>query len=175
MDYTLLLSVPVLLILAGFLAGSESALTSLSRVLIEEIIEAKPKLAKRFEVWSAQPSKYLNVLLFARKLLEIAAVIVVADWVIQDKSNLAGNNFVELGIATVVMVVLSYVLVGVGPRTLGKQNAIKWAVPSILVADSLSKVLGPITQLLIAFGNAITPVRVLKVDHLPMKPNYAIW
>ena len=162
MDYTLIFSVPVLLILAGFLAGSESALSSLSRVLIEEISEAKPKLAKRFNVWSNQPSKYLNVLLFARKLLEIAAVIVVADWVIQDKSNLVENNFVELTIATIVMVVLSYVLVGVGPRTLAKQNAIKWAGPAILVADSLSKVLGPITQILIAFGNAITPGKGFK-------------
>ena len=70
----LLLSVPFLLLMAGFLAGSESALNSLSRVFIEEISEAKPKLARRFAVWSNQPSKYLNVLLFARKFLEIAAV-----------------------------------------------------------------------------------------------------
>ena len=161
----LLLSVPFLLLMAGFLAGSESALNSLSRVFIEEISEAKPKLARRFAVWSNQPSKYLNVLLFARKFLEIAAVIVVADWVIQDKSSfssLIGNNFLELALATLLMVALSYVLVGVGPRTLGKQNAIKWAIPAILVADSLSKVLGPITQLLIAVGNAITPGKGFK-------------
>ena len=161
----LLLSVPFLLLMAGFLAGSESALNSLSRVFIEEISEAKPKLARRFAVWSNQPSKYLNVLLFARKFLEIAAVIVVADWVIQDKSSfstLIDNNFLELALATLLMVALSYVLVGVGPRTLGKQNAIKWAIPAILVADSLSKVLGPITQLLIAVGNAITPGKGFK-------------
>jgi Zn-dependent membrane protease YugP len=37
-----------LLLFAGFLAGSESALTSLSRVLIEEIVESKPRYAKTF-------------------------------------------------------------------------------------------------------------------------------
>ena len=41
-----LLLIIFLLLIAGFLAGSESALTSLSRLLIEEIVESKPKYKK---------------------------------------------------------------------------------------------------------------------------------
>ena len=60
------------------------------------------------------------------------------------------------------MLILSYVVVGVGPRTLGKQRAGRWIVPASVVATILSTVLGPITALLIAIGNAITPGKGFK-------------
>jgi CBS domain containing-hemolysin-like protein len=56
-------------------------------------------------------------------------------------------------------VVLSYVIVGVGPRTLGKQNPHVWARSGAVTAFALASILGPITTLLIAIGNAITPGR----------------
>jgi len=60
------------------------------------------------------------------------------------------------------LVAISYVVVGVGPRTLGKQHAIKWARPAITSAVLLSKLLGPLTTLLIGIGNAITPGKGFK-------------
>jgi CBS domain containing-hemolysin-like protein len=61
-----------------------------------------------------------------------------------------------------IMLVLSYVVVGVGPRTLAKQNAGRWIVPACVVAVIMSKVLGPLTALLIAIGNALTPGKGFK-------------
>jgi CBS domain containing-hemolysin-like protein len=55
------------------------------------------------------------------------------------------------------MVIVSYVVVGVGPRTLGKQHPHTWARAGIGVAFFLAFILGPVTKLLIAIGNAITP------------------
>ena len=52
---------------------------------------------------------------------------------------------------------VSYIVVGVGPRTLGKQHPASWAMSGAAVAYSLSVFLSPITRLLIAIGNAITP------------------
>jgi CBS domain containing-hemolysin-like protein len=62
----------------------------------------------------------------------------------------------------VLMVAISYVIVGVGPRTLGKQNALSWSKPAIITADLLSKLLSPLTNLLIEVGNAITPGKGFK-------------
>jgi CBS domain containing-hemolysin-like protein len=56
-----------------------------------------------------------------------------------------------------IMVVLSYVVIGVGPRTLGRQHPHKWARAGISVAYFLAFILGPVTNLLISIGNAITP------------------
>jgi len=55
------------------------------------------------------------------------------------------------------MAVVSFVVVGVSPRTLGRQNydtVALWAAP---VAVGLRKVLGPVSRILVALGNAVTP------------------
>ena len=147
-----------LLLFAGFLAGSESALTSLSRVLVEEIVESNPRYEKRFSKLLENPARYLNVLLLVRKGCELTATVFVADYAILRNDN---NGFVLAGVV-ILMLAISYVIVGVGPRTLGKQHAVSWAKPAINTADVLAKLLGPVTKLLIAIGNAITPGRGFK-------------
>ena len=153
-----LLLIVFLLLIAGFLAGSESALTSLSRLLIEEIVESKPKYRKQFENFVENPARFLNVILLVRKTCELTATALVATFFVEQNSNKALALFGAIS----VMVAISYVVVGVGPRTLGKQNAIKWARPAITSAVLLSKLLGPLTTLLIGIGNAITPGKGFK-------------
>ena len=58
-----------------------------------------------------------------------------------------------------VMIVVSYVLVGVGPRTLGRQHAYGTALATAGVVRLLGRVLGPVATLLILIGNMITPGR----------------
>jgi CBS domain containing-hemolysin-like protein len=153
-----LLLIIFLLLIAGFLAGSESALTSLSRLLIEEIVESKPKYKKRFENFVENPARFLNVILLVRKTCELTATALVATFFVEQNSNKALALFGAISL----MVAISYVVVGVGPRTLGKQHAIKWARPAITSAVLLSKLLGPLTTLLIGIGNAITPGKGFK-------------
>ena len=153
-----LLLIIFLLLVAGFLAGSESALTSLSRLLIEEIVESKPKYKKRFENFVENPARFLNVILLVRKTCELTATALVATFFVEQNSNKALALFGAISL----MVAISYVVVGVGPRTLGKQHAIKWACPAITSAVLLSKLLGPLTTLLIGIGNAITPGKGFK-------------
>lgn len=148
----------LLLLFAGLLAGSESALTSLSRLLIEEIVEAKPNYKIKFQNFVANPAKFLNVLLLVRKSCELTATATVAVYFVEGSSN-KGLAFFW---AIALMVAISYVVVGVGPRTLGKQHAIKWARLAITIAVVLSKLLGPLTTLLIRIGNALTPGKGFK-------------
>jgi CBS domain containing-hemolysin-like protein len=57
------------------------------------------------------------------------------------------------------MTVVLYVLVGVGPRTLGRQHAYGVALATAGVVRLLGRVLGPVATLLILIGNALTPGR----------------
>jgi CBS domain containing-hemolysin-like protein len=57
------------------------------------------------------------------------------------------------------MTVVSYVLVGVGPRTLGRQHAYAVALRTAGLVRLLGRVLGPVATLLIFVGNVITPGR----------------
>jgi CBS domain containing-hemolysin-like protein len=57
------------------------------------------------------------------------------------------------------MLLVSFVVVGVAPRTLGRQHDETVALWSALPLQALTSVLGPIPSLLILLGNAITPGR----------------
>lgn len=150
MTSVLILVIIGLLAFAGFLAGSEAALTSISRVMIEEL-EPRPG-GKTLRKVTQDPARYFNVLLLVRKTCELSATVFLA--VILSR-NFDGGQ--ALFLTVVIMVVLSYVIVGVGPRTLGKQNPHMWARSGAVAAHSLAYILGPITTLLISLGNAITP------------------
>ena len=97
-------------------------------------------------------------MLLVRKSAEFGAAALVA----QIALNQISNQREALALTVLVMVVASYVLVGVGPRTLGKQHPEKWALPGAVVALLLARVLSPVTRLLIAIGNAITPGKGFK-------------
>ena len=145
-----IISIIALLIFAGFLAASESALTSISRVVIEEI-EGKRGTAL-LRKYTTQPARYLNVILLVRKLCEFTATVLLAVILLRNYSSAQA-----MALTVAIMVVLSYVVVGVGPRTLGKQQPHKYARYGIIVAYGLALLLGPVTKLLIAVGNALTP------------------
>jgi len=144
------ISIILLLGFAGFLAASESALTSISRIVVEEL-EGK-RGGALLRKYSAQPARYLNVILLVRKFCEFTATVLLA--VIFSHSFEPAQ---AMAMTVVTMVVLSYVVVGVGPRTLGKQQPHKYARYGIIVAYALAFLLGPVTKLLIALGNALTP------------------
>ncbi|MEY4337842.1 MAG: hypothetical protein RL680_737, partial [Actinomycetota bacterium] len=102
--------------------------------------------------YSAQPARYLNVILLVRKLCEFTATVLLAVILLRNYSSAQA-----MALTVAIMVVLSYVVVGVGPRTLGKQQPHKYARYGIIVAYGLAFALGPVTKLLIALGNALTP------------------
>lgn len=62
-----------------------------------------------------------------------------------------------LAVAMGVMVLVSYVAIGVSPRTIGRQHPLNTATASAYVLLPLARIMGPIPQLLILVGNALTP------------------
>src|SRR6476469_7438573 len=55
------------------------------------------------------------------------------------------------------MLVVSFVVIGVAPRTLGRQHSERVALVSAAPLGAVTRILGPLPQLLILVGNAITP------------------
>ncbi|OIQ78145.1 magnesium and cobalt efflux protein CorC [mine drainage metagenome] len=138
---------------AGILAGTESSLTSISRLRVEEMIADGRRGATRVRRVLADLPRYLNVVLLVRKGCELTATVLVAVLLL-DRNDRQSTALAE---TVAIMLVVSYVVVGVGPRTLGKQRAESWVRPGALIAVVLATILGPVTQILIALGNALTP------------------
>jgi CBS domain containing-hemolysin-like protein len=89
-----------------------------------------------------------------RAIAEATAAVVVAVGV----TEAIEGTIEPIVVAIAIMVVVSFALVGVSPRTLGRQHcdqAIALAAAPVVVA--LRGVLGPVARLLVGLGNAVTP------------------
>ncbi|MFA7323238.1 MAG: hemolysin family protein [Candidatus Nanopelagicales bacterium] len=148
----------VLVVLAGLLVSAETAIGRVSRSRIEELRREKAKSADRLLLLLEDRARYVNVLLFLSTLATVGATVIVS-YVFVD--TLAGGHDWSVGaallVAVGVMVVVSYVALGVAPRTLGRQHADRIAMASAGIVRTLATILGPITVLLIVLGNALTP------------------
>jgi CBS domain containing-hemolysin-like protein len=155
-DLWLLVIAALLVVLAGLFAAAEAALGGFSRARAGELEHEQRPGAKRLVAVLDEAPPYLNTALFVRMLCEIAAIVLVALLVgdIVDQSFLA-----NVGIAVGGMLVVSFVVVGVAPRTLGRQHADAVALWSAWPLWALTRILGPFPRLLILIGNAITPGR----------------
>ncbi len=152
-DIWLLLLAVVLIGLAGALAGADAALSRVSRLAVDQAVRDKRPGAQALRQIVADPARYLNVALFLRVLCETTAVAVVTVVMV----GLLSTTWKAVLVASTVMLVVSYVLLGVAPRTLGRQHAARLALVSARPLLVAARILGPLTKLLILIGNALTP------------------
>ena len=153
--WAVILAVVALVIGAGLASMAEAALSSFSRVRAAELVEDGRAGAKRLSQLVSDPARYLNTALFLRLTFEISAVVLVTTLYLEAISSTLWA--VLASIAT--MAVVSYVVIGVGPRTLGRQRADRVALIVAGPLMMLTTVLGPLSTLLIFVGNALTPGR----------------
>jgi CBS domain containing-hemolysin-like protein len=150
----LLLTVIGLVLVAGLLSAAEAALAGFSRARADELADDGRAGARRVLKILEDAPRYLNTTLFLRLLAETFAVV-LATLMIQDA--IGRGRWLVVVVAVAVMLVVSFVFIGVGPRTLGRQHAERVALASAAVVIGVTRVLGPIPQLLILIGNAVTP------------------
>lgn len=139
-------------ILAAAFSGAEAALSRMSRVAVEQLVSDARPGAKRLKRLLADGPRSLNLLLLLRLVCEISAVGIVTSYTLD---RVDGSKAVLLAVA--VMVVVSYVFIGVAPRTIGRQQAQRVALVVAGPVAALTKVFGPLPSLLILLGNALTP------------------
>jgi CBS domain containing-hemolysin-like protein len=168
-DIWLLLMAGLLVVAAGLFSSADAALSSFSKARAEELAaEGRNGGAARLLVIVEDPPRYLNTALFLRMLCEIAAIIMVTvvmlDVIVPFGGSEAGPSpdsgrwwamLAALGISLVV----SFVVIGVAPRTLGRQHSQRIALLSAGPIIAFTKVLGPLPRMLIVLGNALTPGR----------------
>ncbi|MDR1767034.1 MAG: hemolysin family protein [Propionibacteriaceae bacterium] len=139
--------------LAGLATAAEAAFASLSKARAKELVEEGRRGAERLLDMLADVPRYLNTALFLRSLLEIAATVLVA-MVFFDNF---GPDWEQIVFPVLTMLVVSFILLGVAPRTLGRQHAEAWALRTSGPLRALAAVLGPVLRLMILIGNAVTP------------------
>ncbi len=155
-DVWLVVAAAALVVLAGLFSAADAALSSASRARADELLADGRAGARRLTVLLADPVRYLNTALFLRLLCEIAATVIVTQLV---RNAWDGAFWAAAATSIGIMLVVSFVVIGVAPRTLGRQHPERVALASATPLYVVTTVLGPLPRLLILIGNAITPGR----------------
>ncbi|WP_378738833.1 hemolysin family protein [Nocardia brasiliensis] len=149
---TLILLAVLLIPVGGMFAGVDSALNTISPARVDDLVRADRPGAVRLSRIVADRARYVNLMVLLRILCEIGATVLLAAALI----SVWRDNWALL-VTAIVMVLVSYVVIGVGPRTLGRQHAYSIALAAALPLQFIGALLGPLSRLLILLGNAITP------------------
>jgi CBS domain containing-hemolysin-like protein len=152
---TLIVVAALLVPLAGLFAAADAALNSVSRARVEALVREGRRGARPLAAVLADRPRHVNLLLLLRLVAETAATVLLTVAL----ARLIQPLWAGVLSAGAIVVVVSYVFIGVGPRTLGRQHPYTLAAATATPVRTLATLLGPLTKLLILIGNAITPGR----------------
>ncbi len=138
------------LILSAFFSASETALTALPYVKLRHLIESDKEMGKRLKLWLDKPNRTLTTILIGNNIVNIFASALATD--------LAYSLFQNGGMAIAVgaMTLLILVFGEIGPKTIAKHNAEKFALKIMRPLTFFYYLFLPITLILVKIINITT-------------------
>jgi len=114
---TEIILIVVSLIVSAFFSSSETALTSLSKIKVAQIVKGGSKNAKYFNLWMKHPNKMLNTILIGNNVANIFASVLAGSLA----NKLSGSS--QIAITTAVMTILILFFGEITPKTFAKHNS----------------------------------------------------
>ncbi|QNE42503.1 HlyC/CorC family transporter [Frigoribacterium sp. NBH87] len=145
----------VLVVLGGLLAAVDSALGVLSRGDLHEEAEASPRSRSALLAVADDVGAHVNAVNFMRIVAETSAAVLVT----LSFATAVDQWWLALLLSALIMTVVSFVLVGSSPRSVGRAHARGLVVVTAGLVRALRLVLGPLADALVAVGNRVTPGR----------------
>jgi magnesium and cobalt exporter, CNNM family len=154
-DITLLVVAAGLVVLAGLFAMTDAAIAAVSTARAAELAREGVRGARALQAVAADAVRHINLLLLLRLVCELTATTLVALVAV----DTFGAGWAAALVTAGAMTVVSYVVVGVAPRTIGRQHAYAVGRTAAPLVRGLGRALNPLASLLILIGNAVTPGR----------------
>jgi CBS domain containing-hemolysin-like protein len=155
-EATLIVVAAALVVLAGAFAMIDAAISGVSPARAGELERLGLRGAKALRAVAADVPRHTNLLLLLRLACELTATTLVAIAVVRARGD---ADWLAALVTAGAMTVVSFVVVGVGPRTIGRQHAYAIGRATAPLVRWLGRALGPLATLLIRIGNAVTPGR----------------
>jgi CBS domain containing-hemolysin-like protein len=152
-DVQLLIYAVILVFLAGLASMTDAALATVSPARAAEMAREGQRGATALAAVASDVVRHLNLLLLLRLICELTATTLVALVAV----DTWGAGWQAALVTAGSMTLVSFVVVGVAPRTVGRQHAYAVGRATAPLIRWLGKVLNPLASLLILIGNAVTP------------------
>ncbi|WP_080793885.1 hemolysin family protein [Corynebacterium pacaense] len=141
------------LLLSGLLGAVESAVSAVSRARVEQLHkDDEPGAAALLGVIDNRATN-INILVLLRTLLDATAAVLAGAVAVME----LGNDGGAIAGAIVVIALVTFAVVGVFARTVGRKNPYTVSLRSAVVLGVVAKILGPLARLLIWIGNILAP------------------
>jgi CBS domain containing-hemolysin-like protein len=152
-DIQLLIYAVLLVFLAGLASMTDAALATVSSARAAEMAREGQRGAAALAAVAGDVVRHLNLLLLLRLLCELTATTLVALVAV----DTWGAGWRAALVTAGAMTLISFVVVGVAPRTVGRQHAYAVGKATAPLVRWIGRVLNPLASLLILIGNAVTP------------------
>lgn len=153
-EIVLLCTATVLALFAsGLLDTIESAVSAISRARVEGMVKDDVSGARNLLKVLDRRADHINLLVLLRTLLSATATVFAAALAIEFLDS-TGWAF---AVAILGVTLVSYAVVGLFGRTMGRKNPYSVSLRSAMVLSTLTRILGPVARLLIWLGNLIAP------------------
>ena len=143
----------IALALSGLLGTVESAVSSISRARVEGMVKDEVGGSRPLLRVLDRRADHINLLILLQTLLDATAAVFAA---ILAREYFESDAW-AITIAIVFVALVSYAVVGVFGRTMGRKNPYSVSLRSAMVLQAVAYVLGPVARLLIWLGNLIAP------------------
>lgn len=141
------------LALSGLLGTVESAVSSISRARVEAMVKDDVAGARPLLDVLERRADHINLLILLKTVLDATAAVFAAALA----REYIASDLWAITLAIVAVTVISYAVIGVFARTMGRKNPYSISLRSGMVLQSVAFVLGPVSRLLIWVGNLIAP------------------
>lgn len=148
----------ICLALSALFSASETALTSLSKISVRQMVENNVKGANRIEKLLTDPSKMLSSILIGNNIVNIGASSLMTSIAI----DAFGNTGV--GIATGIMTLLILIFGEITPKTLAAQNSEKMSIRLSGFVHLVTIIITPISFILTKITNPLLKLLGADID-----------
>jgi CBS domain containing-hemolysin-like protein len=149
----LLVAALALMVVAGWCASAETALLRVSRAGAKELGRAPGEDAIPLQAVLAEGgARYLVVLVSVRVVGQVGATVLVAAALV----HFIAPDWRAFLITAVIMVVLSYVIAAIVPRSISGDRSVKVASSAAAVLRPVVRALGPLPGLLLSISSLLS-------------------
>lgn len=152
----------ILLLLSSFFSASETALMSLSKLRVRNMVEEKIKKAELINKFIKEPSKLLGSILLGNNLVNIGASALATSLALDIFGNFGIG--IATAISTVTMTILVLIIGEITPKSIAAQYPEKVSLRIIHPLSFIVKVLNPIVMVLNYTTNIFIKTLGIKIN-----------
>jgi len=141
-----------------FFAGSETALTALSRIRIKRLIAEGIRAARGLSLWLQDPNKLLTTVLIGNAVAVIFASVLATSVALDFSFSYGWSQKLAVSYGTAIVTVFILVFGEIMPKTYARKNAEKISTICSEPLRWIAKLLSPLSQVLVVPANLLIQV-----------------